>query len=219
MRIFVGIPAFDRKLTCETVRSLLLTQGAANIAGIEFDVCFAPGSSLITHARNHVVRDFLASGADRLVFVDADIAWDGIELIKLASHQRDFVGGVYRHKNPTESYPINWIDRPELWSDASGLIEVARLPTGFLSLSRGVFERTEAAHPERKPYAFGDGTFYPYFHIPPGLGEDYAFCDDWRAAGGEIWLDPSLTLTHVDGAQKYTGCIGDWLRSRMKAAA
>jgi len=36
------------------------------------------------------------------------------------------------------------------------------------------------------------------------------------AAGGRIWLDPELTLTHVDGGRNFTGRIGDWLRKRMK---
>jgi hypothetical protein len=213
VRIFVGIPAYDRKLHVETVRSLLLEQGAALLAGLELDVMFAPGSSLIHHARDEVVNDFLASGADRLIFVDADVAWEPGALIKIALHGKDFVGGAYRHKADDETYPVVWLDNDELWSGEDGLIEVKALPGGFLSLSRNVFERIRE-NTVRPEYPHGPTTHYPWFHCPFGRGEDFAFCDDWRAAGGQIWLDPDLTLHHCDSGRKYTGNIGNWLKSR-----
>jgi hypothetical protein len=40
------------------------------------------------------------------------------------------------------------------------------------------------------------------------LSEDYAFCDRWRALGGEIWLDLHSRLTHA-GMSYYEGdCAG-----------
>lgn len=215
MKLFVAIPAYDRRITVETVRSLLNEHGAASLAGVEFQVAFLPGCSLITHARNQLVRDFLASDADRMVFVDGDIAWDVGQLLKLAMHKVDFVGGAYRYKDEPEGYPVYWLeDKDELWSDPdTGLLEVRSLPAGFLSLSRDVFLRLQAAHPGRS-YAFHSQPFHAYFHCPPGDGEDGAFCSDWRALGGQIWVDPMLTLSHVEGATKYTGCLGDWLRAR-----
>lgn len=215
MRLFVVIPAYSRTIACETAGALLQEQGAALLAGVEMQVAFVPGTSLITQARNQAVAEFLASGADRMAFLDADIAWEPGALMKVAAAQRDFVGGAYRLKTAAESYPVHWIqERGELWADPeTGLLEVAALPGGFLSLSRDVFSRLAEAHPERR-YEHGGRTFHAYFHCPPGQGEDGAFCADWRAAGGKVWLDPTLTLTHVDGARAYTGCIGDWLRSR-----
>lgn len=215
MKILVAIPAYDRKLTCETARSLLNEQGAAHLAGVELQILFVPGSSLITQARNQAVKEFIDSDADRMVFLDSDVAWEVGGLLRIASHKVDFCGGAYRYKDTTEGYPVGWIkDRDELWADKdTGLIEVAMLPGGFLSLSRDVFLKLSKAHPNRV-YEFHGHPFHAFFHCPPGDGEDGAFCRDWREAGGEIWLDPELTLTHVDGAQKYTGRIGDWLRNR-----
>jgi len=215
VKILVAIPAYDRKLTCETARSLLNEQGAAHLAGVELQIVFVPGSSLITQARNQAVKEFIDSDADRMVFIDSDVAWEVGSLLRIASHEVDFCGGAYRYKDETEGYPVGWInDRDELWADKdTGLIEVAMLPGGFLSLSRDVFLKLSKAHPNRV-YEFHGHPFHAFFHCPPGDGEDGAFCRDWREAGGEIWLDPELTLTHVDGAQKYTGRIGDWLRNR-----
>lgn len=214
MKIFVAIPAYDRKICCETARALLEEQGVATAAGIDMAVNFVPGCSLVATARDHAARDFMASDADRMIFLDSDVSWELGGLIKIALAKPDFVGGCYRYKDETEGYPIHWLDRPELWADPeTGLLEVKSLPGGFLSLSRTVFERLADAHPART-YQFHGHTFRAFFHCPPGSGEDGAFCDDWRAIGGQIWLDPMLRLTHVDGARAYTGCIGDWLRNR-----
>ena len=217
MKLFVGVPAYDRRITVETARALLNEQGAAGLAGIELQIAFAPGSSLVTTARDILVRDFLASEAERLIFVDSDVAWEAGQLLRLARHDVDIVGGAYRLKQETEAYPVSWLDRPLLQADPqTGLLEVSALPGGFLSISRKVFERLRDAHPERA-YTHQGESLHAFFHCPYGGGEDGAFCADWRAAGGQIWLDPELTLTHVDGGRSFTGRIGDWLRKRMEA--
>lgn len=132
----------------------------------------------------------------------------------------DFCGGAYRYKAEREGYPIGWLPEVgELNADpATGLLQVATLPGGFLSLSRAVFETLRAKHPERG-YDFGGERFQAYFHCPPGCGEDGAFCADWRAAGGRVWLDPELRLTHVGGRGAFTGRVGDFLRGREVQAA
>ncbi len=221
MRVFVAIPAYDRKICCETATALLSEQAVANAAGIEMQVCFLPGSCYVDKARNQLVREFLESDADRLVFIDADVAWEPGALLKIATAKPDFVGGCYRHKRDEETYPIEWIaERDELWSDEeTGLIEVSALPGGFLSLSRDVFTKLREAHPDRA-YAHEGHVFHAYFHQPIGWGEDGRFCAEGRAIGGEVWLDPLLNLNHVDAAGRHHwGNIGAWLRRRMERAA
>lgn len=219
MKVHVAVPAYDGKVCVETARALLNEQTAALVAGIELEVSFAPGCSLITAARNQIVAGFLNTDADRLVFIDSDVSWEPGELLKLASHPVDFVGGAYRYKQEPEAYPVGWItERAELIADPeTGLLEVDTLPAGFLALNRAVFERLHEAFPGRDYEHFGQ-TFTAYFHAPYRdgrlYGEDAAFCADWRAIGGEVWLDPELSLTHVGGVNRYAGHIGDWLRNR-----
>ena len=212
MKILVAIPAYDRKITVETARALLNEQAAAALTGDEVSVRFVPGCSLITQARNHAVRDFILSDADKMVFVDSDVAWEPGSVIKLAKYEEDFVGGGYRYKAEEENYPVGFLPKP-VFPKENGLIEVASLPGGFLALSRNVFDRLRAAHKNRG-YRFQDLNFHAFFHCPPGDGEDGAFCRDWTDLGEKIWLDPNLTLTHVEGGKKYTGNIGEWLRKK-----
>lgn len=214
MKLYVAIPAYDGRVTIETARSLCDEQVMAALTGIDMAIQFVPGGSLVTTVRDRIASDFLASDADRLVFIDSDVSWKLGDLIKLANHPVDFVGGCYRYKQEPEEYPVHYLDKPELWADhETGLIEVAALPAGFLSLSRSVFDRLKEAFPNRT-YKHFEREMHAYFWAPPGGGEDGALCNEWRSIGGQIWLDPQFTLTHTGGSRDFTGNIGEWLRNR-----
>lgn len=217
-RVFVAVPAYDGKIGVETARALLIEQNCAiSNGGVSLTVAFLPGCSLITMARNQMAADFLMTDNDRLVFVDSDVSWEPGDLLKLAKHEADVVGGAYRLKQPAIAWPVIWDEsKPELHA-VDGLLEVLSLPAGFLAISRKALERLKAAHPERT-YTHMGHKAHAFFHAPFAdgrlWGEDAAFCADWRAIGGKVWLDPNPTLTHVGGASHYAGCIGDWLKGR-----
>jgi hypothetical protein len=214
--VSIAIPAYDRKVSVETMASVLSEVPLATAAGIGLKFQFLPGSSNIAHARNQIAQDFLDSGADRLVFVDADVSWAAGALLRLAGHDAPFVGGAYRYKSDEERYPVLWLDQRNLVSDHRGLLEVAGVPGGFLALDRSVFLKLREARPA--PYRHFERRLNAWFSAPYRdgdlLGEDNAFCADWRAIGGQVWLDPELTLTHHDGATAYAGRIGRWLLNR-----
>jgi hypothetical protein len=216
VRIFVAIPVYDGKLPAETVRALLNEQCVALGRGDDFLVRFLPSCSHPAMGRNQLVQDFLDSGADRLVFLDSDVTFEPGAIVKLAHSPVDFVGGAYRFKLDTESYPVGWPESGELWANEHGLLEVVSLPGGFLSLSRQVFEVLKAAHPEREYEHFGKKAhcFFQMKFDGQLYGEDSGFCKEWREAGGQVFLDPELTLTHWDFNRPYPGHVGNWLKRR-----
>lgn len=212
MKLYVAVPAYEGKVTIETARSLLDEQVAATLQGVDMSIQFVPGGSLVTTVRDRIASDFLKSGADKLVFIDADVSWELGDLIRLASHSVDFVGGCYRYKQEPEGYPIQFLDKEELWADPeTGLLEVAALPAGFLCISRAVFEQLETTFPLRK-YEHQGHAMHGFFWAPPGGGEDGMFCNEWRSIGGKVWLEPRLTLTHTGGSRDFVGNIGNWLK-------
>jgi len=217
LKILVAIPAWDGKICVETVGSLLNEQVVASSLGHELQTVFVPGCGVINQVRNSLVAQFESSDAEKLVFVDADVSWELGAMIKLASHPAEIVGGAYRLKTDVESYPVIWLDRPELWSNEHGLIEVASLPGGFLCISRAALEKFQKAYPDRS-YLCEGKYYYAYFHSPyrdhKMFSEDVNFCFEWREAGGQVWLDPEITMGHHDGGKSFTGCIGAWLRHR-----
>lgn len=222
MKLLAAIPCYSGAVSVDTVRSLLQEQMVAQAAGIDFQAVFLPGCSLITMARNQIAQDFLNSDADKLVFIDDDVSWEPGAVLKLAAHNADFVGGAYRLKCDEECYPVEWLELGKPLQAQDGLLSVAHIPGGFMCLTRAVFNRLRIAFPVRH-YTHHGFAGHAYFSAPFAdgrlWGEDSRFCHDWREIGGEVWLDPELSLTHHDGRQAYLGHLGNFLRSRIKEAA
>lgn len=221
MKISVGIPVYDGKLTLELASCLLTEQSIAEKLGDQLTVRFLPSCTNLAMGRNQIVKEFLASDDDKLVFVDADVTFEPGALVKLAHYPVEMVGGAYRLKQEEERYPVAFLDKDELWADEFGLLEVAMVPTGFLSLSRAAFERFREKFPGREYESRGEMSFC-YFQIPYRDGalytEDSYFCREFREAGGTIHLAPEIHLTHWAGNVPYPGHIGNWLRSRKVEA-
>jgi hypothetical protein len=90
----------------------------------------------------------------------------------------------------------------------NGLVKLHDGATGFMMISRDAIDKMIAAYPELKynndlntPEDLND-FFYAFFDtsIDPVdrryLSEDYTFSRRWQAIGGDIWLDPSISLNH-----------------------
>lgn len=90
----------------------------------------------------------------------------------------------------------------------NGLIRLHDGATGFMMIKREVILKMIDAYPELKynndlntPPELND-HFYAFFDtmIDPKdkryLSEDYTFSRRWQDLGGEIWLDPSISLNH-----------------------
>lgn len=218
MKIMVGIPVYDSKLPIQLVDNLLAENTVASQMGHSILVKFLPSCCNLALGRNQIVKEFLASDFEKLVFVDADITFEPGAVVKLAQYPVDFVGGSYRLKQPNEEYAVGWLQKDELWENEHGLLEVAMLPTGFLALSRNVFKKFEEQFPNRK-YRMGNNESFCFFQIPYENGvlftEDGYFCKEYAQMGGKIFLDPRLTLTHWDYNVPYIGNIGKWLQKRM----
>ena len=221
MKILVAIPVYDGKLPIQTVRCLLEEQLLCAANGDEVSFQFLPSCSNPANGRNYLAKQFLDSNCDRLVFLDSDVTFKAGALHKIAHHPVEFVGGAYRYKHEPEEYPVGWLARPELRANEHGLLEVHSLPGGFLSLSRGVFEKLKEAHPDRKYFHLGH-EYHAYFALPFSngqlLGDDSSFCADWQSLGGAIYLDPELFLVHWDYNRPYPGHIGNWLKQRSGLA-
>jgi len=91
----------------------------------------------------------------------------------------------------------------------NGLIKLHDAGTGFMMISREAILKMIKAYPELKynndvniNNADLKDHFYALFDtmIDPVdrryLSEDYTFCRRWQELGGDIWLDPSISLNH-----------------------
>jgi hypothetical protein len=91
----------------------------------------------------------------------------------------------------------------------NGLIKLHDAGTGFMMIKREAIMKLIEAYPDIKynnDVQMGSvdlkDNFYALFDtmIDPKdrryLSEDYTFCRRWQDIGGEIWLDPSISLNH-----------------------
>jgi hypothetical protein len=219
MKIFVAMPVYDGKLPLQTAISLLQEQLLCGQNGHELVCCFLPSCSVPAAGRNQLVQSFMESDCDRLVFLDSDISFPQGALLKIAGLPVEFVGGCYRYKKENEDYPITWKkEGEELYANELGLLEVGMLPTGFLALSRSVFEKFQEKFPERHTTHHGRKQFCYFqmvFHAGQEWSEDTYFCKEWRDMGGKVYLDPEIPLSHWE--QKYIpheSHIGNWLKKQ-----
>lgn len=221
-RVFIAVPSYG-PLPVVFVHSLWSCHTALRAAGIDADLAIMSGNCHVDDARNYLVRDFLERGCTDLVFIDADVGFDCVDLVRLLGYDRDVVAGVYPMKQTPEEYPVIPIEG-EIQADADGLVEVAGVPTGFLRIRRAVLEamaerapkfraRTEPMERRPIPVIF-ERTLLEGAARYSG---DYTFCRKWRAMGGRIHVAPEMAFEH-SGDHSWCGSLGAFWRRQHGVA-
>src|SRR5262249_35226733 len=101
----------------------------------------------------------------------------------------------------------------------NGLLEVRRLPTGFLRISRNAIQRMINECTDVPEYEIDDrgkpltiNRLFSFDYIDKQeVSEDFRFCDRWRSIGGQVWCDPELTVNH-HGQVTFHGHFGNFMR-------
>jgi glycosyltransferase involved in cell wall biosynthesis len=194
--------------------------------GIRAYVQRVVGNSNLPRARNELVAAFLASDYDDLLFVDDDMGWHPNAVVRLLASDKDLIGAAGCKKVICpDTDPAKWCLRGlngPIVQDEMGAIEIEAIGTGFVKISRDVFDRLRAAHPEWKRRGWPNmpekvrAHYYRFFCFDPEdpdeMGEDIGFCREWRRLGGSVWVDPTIKLIHV-GEHEYTGDLTALLES------
>jgi hypothetical protein len=77
---------------------------------IQIVIEFCKNDSLVSRARNNLIAKAMTnSNVTHMVFIDNDIVWDPIEIIKLLLSDKPLVGGIY----PLKQYKWDRITNPE----------------------------------------------------------------------------------------------------------
>ena len=173
--VMIATPMYGSMCMGTYVQGLLLTMAKMRELGVNVAWCQITNESLITRARNELTRIFLESDHDYLMFIDADIGFDGGALAQLMAGDRDIACGIYPKKE------VNWdsvkraaeAGKPDLHdyagafvfnmagsndaeTDEEGFIEVRHGGTGFMLIKRGVFEHLAPHVPTYRVSSFQD---------------------------------------------------------------
>jgi len=101
--VYILTPCFGSMCFVNYVYSLMNTLEICRLYGISVTVEFCKNDSLVSRARNNLVaRAMNNSSMTHIMFIDNDITWDPVDLLKLLLADKPLVGGIY----PLKHY--NW---------------------------------------------------------------------------------------------------------------
>jgi len=133
---------------------------------------------------------------DKILWIDSDIAFTPQDVIKAYESPYDIVSGAYMLGSGEvvaykelfgQGYTVTQV------KEMTGPIKIFGAGMGFMAVKSGIFEslsrpwfQSPTVTTER------DGKEFTF----PIMGEDLSFCYRANQAGFEVWLDPSIKLTH-----------------------
>jgi hypothetical protein len=217
--VFIALPAYDFKVSLKLAVSLARFTQVAGQHGINVHIGSICGCSVVSRARNLLVKDMLETNATDLLFIDSDINFEPEDIFRLmawgADPKKGIVAGVPRTRSENKVYivDLDYDDNGELTMNGMGLVRGKRVATAFMLIRREVFEQMMEANPDWTYYDKRTDRMIPClfdFKLTEEgyMGEDFLFCDRARELGFEVWIDPTITLGHM-GVQEYTGNFGN----------
>lgn len=102
IKVFIGTPMYGGMCTGFYTQSLLLMQNVFAQNNISSAISFVFNESLIQRARNSLAHAFLKTDCTHLLFIDADLKFDGAGVYKMIEADKDVICGIYPKKE------INW---------------------------------------------------------------------------------------------------------------
>jgi len=169
-------PCYGGQVTEPFFRSWSKTHMTYTKYKIPYSVTTSANESLISRARCHMVAYFMANPkATHLMFIDADINFDCVDIMHMLQHDKDIIVGAYPKKdldwatmedalndgplNPGElkeigsNYAMNmaWVDKEEggrRLDVQNGLIKLKDAATGFMLIKREVIMKMIDAYPD-----------------------------------------------------------------------
>ena len=160
--ILIATPMYGGMCTGHYMAGILATIEKMRSVGVRVYFAQVMNESLITRARNELARVFMESECDYLMFIDADIAFDGNAVAQLMAADRDICCGIYPKKeidwNQVEqaakagksdlakyagAFVLNFPKSENKYfeTDEDGVVEVRHGGTGFMLIKRRVFEK------------------------------------------------------------------------------
>lgn len=196
-----------------------LDSDATHLLFIDSDIKFTVNSVGALLEKSIVSPDAVVCGP----YVKKGLAWDKVlAAMELHGQNPALKQGPGILAKFAGSFVFNFLPSDtDVEIDVTKPFQVAEAGTGFMLIPRSALEKMAAAYPERSytPDHVGMAGFdgarkiNAFFDCVIDeasnrfLSEDYYFCRQYRAIGGEIWMVPSCATTHT-GTYEYQGEVG-----------
>ena len=202
-KIYIAVPTYSGKPWYKNSISILQSILGIQALGWECRLDYLPGDCMIHSVRNKFVAEFMSSDCTHLFFIDDDVAFDPVGLIKLVKADRDVVTGfVPIRQGGTFTGDVG----PGRDGD---LIELYTTGAAFLCIKKNAIRKMFEKYPELKcksynSYGRNGYSLFDYQHTPETMkGEDITFCKRWLTIG-KIWGMPGIKFEHL-GEQVFEG--------------
>lgn len=186
---YICTPAYDGKVECNYSQSLAEASFSAPLHRVKITAGVMGNGAFIDLARNVFCKKFLEEFTEctHLFFIDADLKFEARAFLGLILSGLPICAGVYRRRQEPEDYPFRATENPDgggLWF-VDDWLQCDRVPTGFLCISRKIIEEMAKDAPQITVHG-QEGPVPWLFHTKFDessrfVGEDYGFCDDYRA--------------------------------------
>jgi len=233
VHVYVATPAYNGRVDDCYSQSLAEAAFTCPLFQVYFSAAVVRGGAFIDLTRNLFAHWFLTlpdlQECSHLFFIDSDLKFEPRAFVGLAKAGKPICAGAYRRRQEDEDYPIALSAHPTgggLWIETDDLggewVMCDRVPTGFLCISRQVLK--EMAESADKIEIQGQGQvprlFYTYIDERGRfVGEDFAFCDDYRKKYGvpiPVW--PDLDFVHGGKAGNYKAFLKAKIEDEEAAA-
>lgn len=189
--IYVASPVYGAACYMPYVTGMLSLQRACAEAGIGFDYFYVSGTALLHQQRNVAVASFMHHcDLSHLLFIDADVGFEGADIVRMFQEGKEMVLGPYpaKHINwpavvdaarrnpnlPPEEIALRAADystnfyglKDQSHFRADGLNEIYAGGTGLMLIDSTVFARLDEAYPADRGQ-FPDA----YKHLVPNIDE------------------------------------------------
>lgn len=95
-KIYILTPCYGSLCQVTFVNSLMETIDLCRKLGVNMKVEFCSNDSLITRARNNLIAKAMNDKSmTHVIFIDSDISWSPIDILKLMISDKPLIGGIY----------------------------------------------------------------------------------------------------------------------------
>jgi len=179
VKVIFGTPCFGGLLHNGFFQSMIELSAMFTRLGIPYEVITIGNESLIQRARNGIVAKFLSDdAATHLMFIDADITFNWVSVVKLLISGKEFSGGCYPKKcfnwdkikhqigknsgmkdDELMAKSLDYVFNPIYHKQGenqviirveNGMAQVKDIGTGFMMIAKSVIRKMIVRYPETK---------------------------------------------------------------------
>ena len=209
-KLFIGTPMYGGSCLGLYMKSCLDLQTVCIQYGIDIKFSFLFNESLIQRARNYIVDEFLRSDCTHMIFIDADIGFNPMDIVAMLAMDKDIIGAPYPKKtikwenvrkalakNPDISTAeLEMLGGDIVFNPVAGTksfnvtepLQVLEIGTGMMMIRKDVFDRFKEEYPQYEytpdhvgtAHFGGERKIHSYFNVEIDESSNRVLSEDYH---------------------------------------